>query len=223
MPIDRVDVTLTAPGPVAGPLCVTGREGSTDPCEATGTATGAVFAASGLDTEEGVTVSAGLPAGSLTPAAPLLVDTFSPAQAFAPRPAALGGVAVVLLAGAVALLGGRRRRPGPAPKTVVGVTDLPRARAFYAALGWRESSQSQQEVAFLQGAGTHLGLWSRSELAADSEVADDAGGWGGITLAHNVGSTPEVDEVLAEAGYTAAEVEALRAAGAFGAAEGDAP
>ncbi|SSC25856.1 Glyoxalase/fosfomycin resistance/dioxygenase [Klenkia terrae] len=81
----------------------------------------------------------------------------------------------------------------------LGVTDLARARAFYAALGWRESSQSQEEVAFLQGAGTHLGLWSRTELAADSEVADDTGGWGGIPLAHTVGSTAEVDEVLAEA------------------------
>ncbi|SCX54649.1 hypothetical protein SAMN03159343_3116 [Klenkia marina] len=81
----------------------------------------------------------------------------------------------------------------------LGVADLPRARAFYAAVGWRESSDSQESVAFLHGAGTHLGLWSRAELAADSEVPDDAGGWGGITLAHNVGSPAEVDAVLAEA------------------------
>ena len=81
----------------------------------------------------------------------------------------------------------------------LGVADLPRARAFYAALGWRESSQSQEEVAFLQGSGSHLGLWSRTELAADSEVPDDGGGWGGITVAHNVGSPADVDAVLAEA------------------------
>ncbi|MCO7218919.1 VOC family protein [Klenkia sp. PcliD-1-E] len=81
----------------------------------------------------------------------------------------------------------------------LGTTDLPRARAFYEALGWRESSQSTGEVAFLQGAGTHLGLWSRTELAADSEVTHDAGGWGGVTLAHNVGSPDDVDGVLAEA------------------------
>jgi catechol 2,3-dioxygenase-like lactoylglutathione lyase family enzyme len=81
----------------------------------------------------------------------------------------------------------------------LGVADLPRARAFYAALGWQESGDSQESVAFLRGAGTHLGLWSRTELAADSEVPDDGGGWGGITLAHNVASPDEVDAVLAEA------------------------
>ncbi|WP_091561393.1 VOC family protein [Klenkia taihuensis] len=91
----------------------------------------------------------------------------------------------------------------------LGTTDLPRARAFYEALGWRESSQSTDEVAFLQGAGTHLGLWSRAELAADSEVPDDHGGWGGTTLAHNVGSPAEVDAVLAEA--AAADGTVLRA------------
>lgn len=94
----------------------------------------------------------------------------------------------------------------------LGVGDLPRARAFYAALGWRESSQSQESIAFLQGLGTHLALWSRAELAADSEVGTDAGGWGGITVAHNVGSPAEVDAVLAEAAAAGGEV--LRAGAA---------
>ncbi len=98
----------------------------------------------------------------------------------------------------------------------LGVTDLPRARAFYAALGWRESSQSQEAVAFLQGTGTHLGLWSRTELAADSEVADDPGGWGGVTLAHNVGSPAEVDEVLAEAATAGGTVLRTGTATAWG-------
>lgn len=40
--------------------------------------------------------------------------------------------------------------------------------------------------------------WSREQLAEDRAVAD-AGGWGGITLAHNVRSPDEVDAVLAEA------------------------
>ncbi len=81
----------------------------------------------------------------------------------------------------------------------LGVGDLPRARAFYAALGWRESSSSPEEIAFLHGVGPALGLWSRAALAEDSGVAQDVGGWGGITLAHNVGSPDEVDAVLAEA------------------------
>ncbi len=39
---------------------------------------------------------------------------------------------------------------------------------------------------------------ARDQLAEDSGVAD-RGGWGGITLAHNVRSPAEVDAVLAEA------------------------
>jgi uncharacterized glyoxalase superfamily protein PhnB len=41
-------------------------------------------------------------------------------------------------------------------------------------------------------------LWSRDELAEDSAV-EDPGGWGGVTLAHNVTSPEEVDAILAEA------------------------
>ncbi len=43
-----------------------------------------------------------------------------------------------------------------------------------------------------------LALWSRASLAEDSCVSDP-GGWGGITLAHNVRSPAEVDEVLTRA------------------------
>lgn len=81
----------------------------------------------------------------------------------------------------------------------LGVRDVPRARAFYAAMGWQEAAGSSDEVTFLHGAGSALALWSRAELAADSGITEDPGGWGGITPAHNVGSPAEVDEVLAEA------------------------
>ncbi len=94
----------------------------------------------------------------------------------------------------------------------LGVHDLPRARAFYAVLGWRESSPALEEVAFLHGVGTALALWSREALAQDSGVTRDPGGWGGITLAHNVGSAAEVDAVLAEAQGAGATV--VRAADA---------
>jgi uncharacterized glyoxalase superfamily protein PhnB len=43
-----------------------------------------------------------------------------------------------------------------------------------------------------------LALWGRVKLADDSGVKD-GGGWGGVTLAYNVGSPSEVDAVLAEA------------------------
>jgi uncharacterized protein len=80
----------------------------------------------------------------------------------------------------------------------LGVTDLPRARAFYQALGWREAPAPAADVAFYQAGGMVLGLWDRASLAADSAVRD-SGGWGGVTLAYNVGSPAEVDAVIAEA------------------------
>lgn len=43
-----------------------------------------------------------------------------------------------------------------------------------------------------------MALWSRQLLAADSGVVD-GGGWGGVTLAHNVNSPAEVDAVIAAA------------------------
>lgn len=80
----------------------------------------------------------------------------------------------------------------------LGVTDLARARAFYEALGWTTGAAPGDDVVFFQAGGMIVALWGRAELAADSGV-DDAGGWGGITLAHNVRSPAEVDAVLAEA------------------------
>lgn len=79
----------------------------------------------------------------------------------------------------------------------VGVADVDRSRHFYEALGWRGESPDG-EVVFFQAGGMVVALWGRDLLAADSLV-DDSGGWGGITLAHNVGSPDEVDAVLAEA------------------------
>lgn len=77
----------------------------------------------------------------------------------------------------------------------LGVAELGRARAFYEALGWQLHASSQDEVVFYQAGGIVLALWGRAELAADSGVVD-SGGWGGITLAHNVRSPAEVDQVL---------------------------
>ena len=46
----------------------------------------------------------------------------------------------------------------------LGVADVARSRAFYEALGWRASSASTAEVAFFQGNGLALALWSRAAL-----------------------------------------------------------
>lgn len=80
----------------------------------------------------------------------------------------------------------------------LGVGDLARARAFYEALGWRTGAEPGDDVVFFEAGGMVVSLWDRARLATDSAVTD-SGGWGGVTLAHNVGSPAEVDATLAEA------------------------
>ncbi len=80
----------------------------------------------------------------------------------------------------------------------LGVRDLQRARLFYEALSWRTGAAPDDDVAFFEAGGLILALWDRRRLAEDSAV-DDAGGWGGVTLAYNARSPEEVDAVIAEA------------------------
>jgi len=80
----------------------------------------------------------------------------------------------------------------------LGVADLERARRFYEALGWTTDAEQGADIVFFQAGGLIVALWGRAELAEDS-VLDDSGGFGGITLAHNVRSPEEVDATLAEA------------------------
>lgn len=82
--------------------------------------------------------------------------------------------------------------------------DFDRARSFYGALGWTGVSPDG-EVLFIQMGPMVLALWDRSLLAADSTVVD-GGGWGGVTLAHNVGSPAEVDAVIAQAEVAGATI-----------------
>jgi uncharacterized protein len=87
----------------------------------------------------------------------------------------------------------------------LGVADLARARAFYEALGWRSPTDPADGVAFFQSGGMVLALWSRESLAEDSGVSD-GGGWGGVTLAHNVRSPADVDAVIDEAEHAGATI-----------------
>ena len=87
----------------------------------------------------------------------------------------------------------------------LGVADLRRSLAFYEQLGWR--GQEVDETVFFQAGGVALVLWGRAKLAVDSGV-DDQGtdGFGGMSLAHNVRSRDEVDEVLATAATAGAVI-----------------
>jgi hypothetical protein len=87
----------------------------------------------------------------------------------------------------------------------LGVADLERARRFYEALGWRTGAAPADDVVFFQVGDMVLSLWGRARLAEDSCVTD-AGGWGGVTLALNVSSPAEVDEVTDEARAAGARI-----------------
>ena len=87
----------------------------------------------------------------------------------------------------------------------LGVTDLDRARAFYEALGWHTRAEPGADVVFFQAGGLIVALWDRAKLAEDSGV-EDGGGWGGVTLAHNVRSSDEVDNVIEQARSAGANI-----------------
>lgn len=87
----------------------------------------------------------------------------------------------------------------------LGVRDLPRARRFYEALGWQTGAGPEDDVVFFQVGDMVLSLWDRPRLAEDSCVTD-APGWGGVTLALNLGSPAEVDEVTEQARAAGASI-----------------
>ena len=97
----------------------------------------------------------------------------------------------------------------------LGVRDLARARAFYEALGWTSGAGQEDDVVFFQAGGMVVALWGREQLAEDSGV-EDAGGWGGITLAYNARSPEEVDAVIEEARAAGATIPRAGAATFWG-------
>ena len=87
----------------------------------------------------------------------------------------------------------------------LGVADLARARRFYEQLGWH--GQEIEETVFFQAGTIGVVLWGRTKLAEDAGIDDtDAGGFGGIALAHNVRSPAEVDATVAAAAGAGATV-----------------
>jgi uncharacterized protein len=96
----------------------------------------------------------------------------------------------------------------------LGVADHAAARAFYERLGWKATLEVEQTVFFQTGCLV-VALWSREKLAKDSGVPD-GGGWGGVTLAHNVKSQDEVDRVIEEARAAGATISREAAATVWG-------
>ena len=80
----------------------------------------------------------------------------------------------------------------------LGVDDLAVAVEFYRdVLGWTPASVQDDDVAFFDLDGFILALWLRRSLAADVGVTDaTAGGFEGVSLAHNTRSREAVDEAF---------------------------
>jgi hypothetical protein len=83
----------------------------------------------------------------------------------------------------------------------LAVSDLQRTRAFYVdGLGWEPALDVPGEVLMIQ-AGEHLvlSLWDADQFAAEVGLIARGEGVPPVTLAHNVPTQAEVDEVLAVA------------------------
>ena len=81
----------------------------------------------------------------------------------------------------------------------LGVTNVTAATEFYEhGLGFPRM-ESPPGVAFFTLRGTWLGLYERNALAADAAVSAEGHGFESFTLAHNVRSEREVDDVVNQA------------------------
>lgn len=88
----------------------------------------------------------------------------------------------------------------------LGVRDMQRSIEFYeGGLGFPRI-ESPPEVAFFTLNGTWLGLYGREALAEDAQVGAASEGFAGFSLAHNVSSEDEVDQVMSQAASAGAVV-----------------
>jgi uncharacterized protein len=86
------------------------------------------------------------------------------------------------------------------PKVTIitlGVSDLTRSRDFYEKkFGWTPASPSNDDIVFFQLNGILLSIFPAHSLAEDAGVSPDGTGFRKFSLAHNVGSEKEVDELI---------------------------
>ncbi len=79
----------------------------------------------------------------------------------------------------------------------LGVADLQISANFYEnILGWKRSPMSSENIVFFELNGVFLSLYERVALAEDATVDAAGSGFKGFTLAHNVGSQKEVDDLI---------------------------
>ncbi|HLG22444.1 MAG TPA: VOC family protein [Candidatus Manganitrophaceae bacterium] len=80
----------------------------------------------------------------------------------------------------------------------LGVSNLERATRFYEVVLRLPRLSSPPTISFFELGKTWLALYPSDLLAADAGVARGGSGFAGFTLAHNVRSEMEVDQLLDE-------------------------
>ena len=86
----------------------------------------------------------------------------------------------------------------------LGVTNIEKSVIFYKeGLGFPQMD-SPPEVAFFTLNGSWLGLYPYNALADDAMVSSKGSGFNGFTLAHNVASEAEVENVIDQALFAGA-------------------
>lgn len=92
----------------------------------------------------------------------------------------------------------------------LGVKDLSVSKSFYKkALGWTPTKDSDDKIIFYNHEGIILGLYPIDKLAEDAGLTFTQSGFQGITLAINLDTKEEVDElyysVIAKGGSSLVE------------------
>ncbi len=81
----------------------------------------------------------------------------------------------------------------------LGTDDLARAVAFWEAMGWPRKARAFDAIAMFQCGGLAFAIYPFDKLAKDCGMVDRGPGFGGFTIAHNVGSEAQVDALIARA------------------------
>jgi catechol 2,3-dioxygenase-like lactoylglutathione lyase family enzyme len=88
----------------------------------------------------------------------------------------------------------------------LGVSNLERSTSFYKNGLGLPTHGDFPGVVFFKLAGTWLALFPRNELVQDAQVDEKGSGFKGFSLAHNVGSKEEVDQMMKQAEQAGARI-----------------
>lgn len=81
----------------------------------------------------------------------------------------------------------------------LGVKNLQRSKEFYhQVFGWHSVETDSESIVFFQLQGILLALFPQESLADDAGVSAEGSGFKRFSLAHNVRSKQEVDELVAQ-------------------------